>query len=148
MKNFLIKISVLCAILSLSFPFEMSAQTYEGTFLNRECTLDLSQHKSEGYVAFDDNDMEMKSYPDMKEIDCEGTFEIYMMGMEVFNLLKLKYTSDVDGSEHYLAISQEAQSPDKAIEISIKYGPGRKTVFVSEVSKDPLFKNVKLTLVK
>ena len=146
MKNFLIKISIFCAALII-FPLGMSAQKYIGSYDGRTCTLDMSEHKSYGNLEFDPDDADVISLPEGRDVNCEGTLEIYVGGYMNFNLLALEFTSDTDQTQHYLAAPDWASSPDETITICLKYGPN-KTVTVWDQSKNPYFGKVKLKLSK
>lgn len=100
-----------------------------------------------GGLEFNPVDEELKSFLDGRQINCEGTLEIYVGGYMNFNLLYLEFTSDTDQSKHYLSAPDWADKEEDTMVICIKYGPN-KTVTVWDESKNPLFGKVKLRLAK
>lgn len=144
MKFFLITISVLCSI--LSFPLGMSAETYVGSYDGRPCTLIIENDmKSEGQLAYNRKTFKLESFPDVKEITCEGTLEIYIGGYMNFNLLSYY---DEGGETYYETAQEFENNPKELFKMAFDITDYGKAVVIWDMSKDPYFGKVKLKLMK
>ena len=118
---------------------------YVGSYDGRACTLDLTQHTNYGMLALNPQTHKFEAYPNGKDIECLGTFDIYFGGYMSFNILDYKTEG---GKSYFIATMQYSDNPNDLMKFGCDISNQGRTLTIYDLDKDPMFGKITLKLTK